>query len=500
MVIGVGLGIIDRVGDRVNSWIGSTGDTVVVVPVAIKLGISTTIAAVVLGVGASVASGLILGMGYLAHRAYRWFRRDNAGVSRASALNPASQQNKATLPTETKRGWMRGLVKRVSGWFRGEQAPATSTPRVLEQAVKTDQDPKHHSLNTPPGSATSSLRNASKSGEHSPADKSDEDSNHTAVISHPTTRPHSPDIEKPDIATLSAQLKAVEKQLKADALTPGQIEDCCQQVEAITKRLKACSLAYHPDKTGSSDHAMMQAVNACRETFKNIKTRLEEIQAQESGSIHKLTSLWEQLNVLEREIDEQAIKLNEQAEELKKTQDAQAKSDRKNDELADELKKTTEAQAAENETLKTELKRTTEAQAAELKRVTEAQAAENETLKTELKRTIEAQAAELKSTKEAQAAQTLQFQALIATVQSLREEIGGGVETKADPKPDPQAGPSGVRTPIVMQAPRSRRNSAQAEEVPAMPAASADMEEVEQTEGRRSRRSSMSLSSSGGEE
>jgi len=460
MVIGVGLGIIDRVGDRVNSWIGSTGDTVVVVPVAIKLGISTTIAAVVLGVGASVASGLILGMGYLAHRAYRWFRRDNAGVSRASALNPASQQNKATLPTETKRGWMRGLVKRVSGWFRGEQAPATSTPRVLEQAVKTDQDPKHHSLNTPPGSATSSLRNASKSGEHSPADKSDEDSNHTAVISHPTTRPHSPDIEKPDIATLSAQLKAVEKQLKADALTPGQIEDCCQQVEAITKRLKACSLAYHPDKTGSSDHAMMQAVNACRETFKNIKTRLEEIQAQESGSIHKLTSLWEQLNVLEREIDEQAIKLNEQAEELK----------------------------------------TTEAQAAELKRVTEAQAAENETLKTELKRTIEAQAAELKSTKEAQAAQTLQFQALIATVQSLREEIGGGVETKADPKPDPQAGPSGVRTPIVMQAPRSRRNSAQAEEVPAMPAASADMEEVEQTEGRRSRRSSMSLSSSGGEE
>ena len=27
MVIGVGLGIIDRVGDRVNGWIGNTGDS-----------------------------------------------------------------------------------------------------------------------------------------------------------------------------------------------------------------------------------------------------------------------------------------------------------------------------------------------------------------------------------------------------------------------------------------------------------------------------------------
>jgi len=614
---------------------------VVVAPLALKLGIGAVGTAVVLGVGASVASGAILGMGYLANRAHRWFRRDNLDVFRASTPSPASSPNKAASSTDTKSGWIRGLMKRMSGWFRGEQESEAATP-VLAQATNTDKNSRHHPLNTPSGS-TSSSHNGSPSGEHSSADESDHGSHHTAVISHPTTRSHSPEIpKKPGIAALGAQLKAVEKQLEAASLTPAQIEDCCQQVETINKSLKACSLAYHPDKTGDGDHAMMQVVNDCRETFRRIKTRLEEIQAQETGNIHKLTSLLEQLNVLEREIDEQAIKLNEQAAELKEVKAEQAlqfqtlmakmerlEQGRSNDaeNRADpqagpsgvrtpmvmqaphsrrssaevEVNAIIPIEAGEGElspagesdqgsthtavtlhpssrpsSLEIPKKPDIAALSAQLKKVERQLKAEDltpaqiedccqqveaiakdlkacslayhpdktgdgdhemmqvvngcrETFKNikarleeiqtqepgnayrfnplleqldEIEREIErqwlelekiktAQAAELASTNAVQAAQTLQIQALIATVQSLKQEIGN--------RADIQAGPSGVRTPIVMQAPRSRRNSAEAEEVPAMPAASADTEAAQEAEGLRSRRNFMSLSS-GGEE
>jgi len=413
--------------------------------VALKLGIGAVGTAVVLGVGASVASGVILGMGYLANRARSWFRRDNAEVSGAPARSQAPSQSGTTTPsTPTKSGWIRGLMKRVSGWWRGEKEPTTTTSLpVLAQAVETDQ--RHHPLNTPPGSASSSLLNGSQSGERSPAGESDHGSTHTAVTLHPSSRPSSPEIPKPDIAALGEQLKAVEKQLRADFLTAEEIEACCQQVERINKNLKACSLIYHPDKTGGGDYELMQAVNDFRETFREVKSRLEEIKAQEPGKIRKSMSFWEQLN-------EWQIELNRQGAEI-----AKMKEERVEDKLE---------------------------QAAELEKVKLAQAAELEKVKL-------AQAAELEKTNEAQAAQALQLQALEAMVQELKQGKGNEVKGRADV----QATSSSVRAPMVMQAPRSRRNRAEVEVSAIIPIAAGAIEVAEQTEGRRSRRHSMPAAS-----
>jgi len=123
-------------------------------------------------------------------------------------------------------------------------------------------------------------------------------------------------------------------------------------------------------------------------------------------------------------------------------------------------------------------------QAAELEKVKLAQAAELEKVKL-------AQAAELEKTNEAQAAQALQLQALEAMVQELKQGKGNEVKGRADV----QATSSSVRAPMVMQAPRSRRNRAEVEVSAIIPIAAGAIEVAEQTEGRRSRRHSMPAAS-----